>query len=197
MDVQRYATIVDLCVRLAGRLSDDVLDAVRSHYFGGEELIAESALLLGLAYEGVGVIREEHDLIRSVLDDPGNPDLDAVPIIDAVPPVAYRFDPTGPPEAPDPTRADLLLSTEAPRHGGRRLHRAWREPADPALDGATWIYVLELTPGADELGAYSGLSSRLWVVLHEGWQIEAVVEGNPHPPYQAAALTAAHQVWTA
>lgn len=197
MDVKTYATIVDLCARFAGRLSDDVRGAVRGHYFGGEELIAESALLLGLAYEGVGITREEHDLIRSVLDDPDNPDLDDVPVVDTVPPLAYRFSPTGPAGAPDPTRADIVLSTDAPRHGGRRLRRAWREPLDGAPDGATWVYVLQIAPDADELRAYSALSSRLWVVLQEKWEIEAVVEGSLLPPYQAAALTAAHQVWTA
>jgi hypothetical protein len=197
MDVKTYATIVDLCARFAGRLSDNVLDAVRVHYFAGEEVIAESALLLGLAYEGVGITREEHDLIRSVLDDPDNPDLAAVPIVDEVPQPAYRFSPTGPPDTPNPTRADMLLSSEAPRHGGRRLRRAWREPIEGAQDGATWVYVLQVAPGADPLRAYSGLSSRLGVVLQEKWQVEAVTEGGLLPPYQAAALTAAHQIWTA
>jgi hypothetical protein len=32
-------------------------------------------------------------------------------------------------------------------------------------------------------------------VLQEKWRLEVVVEGSLLPPYQAAALTAAHQVW--
>jgi len=197
MDVQTYAAVASLCARFAGRLSDDVLGAVRDHYAGGEPELAEQALLLGLAFESVGNTREEHDLIRSVLDDPDNPDLDGVAIIDAAPPVPYRFSSAGPADAPDPSRADIVLSTDAPRHGGRRLRRAWREPLDGAPDGATWLYVLQVTAGTDELSAYSGLTSRLWVVLQEKWPLEVVVEGSLLPPYQAAALTAAHQVWAA
>ncbi|OLF16199.1 hypothetical protein [Actinophytocola xanthii] len=195
MDVKTYATVVELCARFAGRLPDDVLDAVRSHYFGGEELIAESALLLGLAYDGVAITREEKELIRSVLDDPDNPDLDDIAVVEELPPPAYRFSPTGPADVPVPTRADAVLSEEAPRHGGRRLRRTWREPTGPDAAGGTWLYVLQVAPGSDELRAYSALSSRLWVVLHEKWQVEVVTEGSLLPPYQAAALTAAHQVW--
>lgn len=196
MDVQTYATISSVCARLAGRLSDDALGAVRDHYFAGELELAESALLLGLAYEGVGITREEHDLIQSTLEE-DNPDLDDVLVIDEVPPLTYRFSPSGPATAPDPARADIVLSTDAPRHGGRRLRRAWREPLEGAQDEATWVYVLQVAAGTDELGAYAGLTSRLWVVLQEKWRLEVVVEGSLLPPYQAAALTAAHQVWAA
>jgi hypothetical protein len=195
MDVKTYATVVDLCGRIAGRLSDTVLDAVRVHYFVGEDEIAEQAMLLGLALEGVGVTREEHDLIRSVLDDPNNPDLDGVPIVDELPPVAYRFATTAPPGAPDPTAADDVLAVEAPKHGGRRLRRAWREPA--AGGDGTWLYVVQVAADADELGAYSGLSSKLGVTVQLNWPIEVVTEGNLLQPYQAAALTAARLVWSA
>lgn len=197
MDVKTYATIVDLCARFAGRLSDDVLGAVRGHYFGGEEQMAESALLLGLAFEGVGITEDERELVRSVLDDPHNPDLDDVPVVDEVPPLAYRFGPTAPDDVAEPTRADAVLAAEAPNHGVLRLRRAWREPLDGTRDGATWVYVVQLTPDVDPLRAYSALSSQLWVVLQEKWLVEAVVEGAVLPPYQAAALTAARQVWAA
>lgn len=192
MDVKTYATVVDLCARLAGRLSDTVLDAVRVHYFVGEDEIAESAMLLGLAYEGVVVTREEHELIRSVLDDPDNPDLDDVPVVDELPPVGYRFSPTGPANAPDPTSADDLLAAEAQKHDGRCLFRAWRTAAQG--DG-TWLYVVRVAAGADPLRAYSGLSSQLGVTLRTVWPIEVVVEGRQPPPYQAAALTGTCQVW--
>jgi len=128
MDVQTYATVAAVCARLAGRVSDDVLDAVRDYYSVGESEIAESALLLGLAFEGVAITLEEQDLIRAALYDPGNPDLDDVPVTDEVPPLTYRFDATGPVSAPDPSRADAILSAEAPRHDGVRLCRAWRCP---------------------------------------------------------------------
>lgn len=197
MDVKTYATIVDLSGRLAGRLSDTVLDAVRTHYFAGEEVIAESALLLGLAYEGVGVTQEEHDLVRSVLDDPDNPDLDAVAVIDAVPAPAYRFAPTAPSDAPNPGPADELLTQEVQRHGGVRLLRTWREPLNGSHGGPTWVYLPVVRPDADELRAYSGLSSRLWVVLAEKWQIEPLTDGRQPPPYLAAAMAGALLVWAA
>lgn len=195
MDATTYATVTAIGARLAGRLSDDVLGTVREHFAAGELDLAESTLLLSLAYEEVGVTQEERDLLRSILDDPDNPDLADVPAIDEVPPLTYRFSPTAPPTAQDPSRADIVLSTDAPRHGGRRLRRAWRDPLNPATDAATWVYVLQVVPGTDALAAYSGLTSRLWVALHEKWPLEVVTEGSLLPPYQAAALTAAHQVW--
>lgn len=121
-----------------------------------------------------------------------------MPVVDEVA-LLYRFSPTDPAGAPDPNRADIVLSADAPRHG-RRLRRAWREPLDGARDGATWVYVPQVAEGTDELKSYSGLVSRLWVVLKEKWGLEVlevVVEGSLLPPYQAAVLTAAHQVWTA
>ena len=195
MDVQTNAVVAAVCARLAGRLSDDVLDAVRDHYSVGETEIAESALLLGLALEGVAITLGEQDLIRATLYDPGNPDLDDVPVTGEVPPPTYRFHATGPVTAPDPSRADEVLAAEATAHGGRVLHRAWREPLDGARDGATWTYVLTVGPEADVLSARSGLASRLWVELAQRWLVEVVTEGADLPPYQAAALAAAVQVW--
>ncbi len=197
MDVQTYATAVAVCAQLTGRLSDDTMGAVRDHYAAGEAELAESTLLLGLAHEGVGITPEERETIRSILEDPNNPDLDDVPAVDEVPSPAYRFLPAGPADAPDPAKADAVLAADAARHGGRRLRRAWREPLDGSQDGATWTYVLQVVEGTDTLSAYAGLSSRLWVVLKEKWQLEVVVEGRLLPPYQAAALTAAREVWSA
>ncbi|TDV57216.1 hypothetical protein [Actinophytocola oryzae] len=199
MDVQTYATVTAVCARLAGRLSDETLGAVRGHFAGGEPELAESALLLGLAYEGVGVTREEHELIRSVLEDPDSSDLAAVRVVESEPAPAYRFGPSGPVGGPDPAAADRVLSAEVPRHGGRRLRRAWREPLPgaPEANGSGWVYVAQVESGTDELLAYSGLSSRLWVDLRSRWPVEVVVEGGPLPRYQAAVLTAAHEVWRA
>jgi hypothetical protein len=196
MDVKTYAAVIAVCRRLAGRLSDDTLDAIRVYYFAGEPELAESTLLLSLAYEGVGITHEERYLIRSILDDPDKPDLAAVPIVDAEPPLRYRFGSTGPAYAPDPSKADIVLSTEAPRHGGRILRRAWREPLACVPEAAAWLYVLQVAADMDELGAYSGLSSRLRVIVKEEWPLEVVAEGAPLPPYQAAALVAGHQIWT-
>ncbi|RAS70207.1 hypothetical protein C8D87_101507 [Lentzea atacamensis] len=85
-----------------------------------------------------------------------------------------------------------MLSADAARHGGRRLRRAWREPPD----GAKRVYVLQVAEGANLLGAFAGLSGRLWVVLQERWPLEVVAEGKPLPPCQAAAVTVAPQIWS-
>ncbi|GLY47465.1 hypothetical protein [Lentzea sp. NBRC 102530] len=196
MDVKTYATVTDVCARLAGRLEDDTLRSVREDYFGGEPAQAEATLLMSMAYENIGLTPEERDLIASTLDDPHDTDLAAVPTIPEVPPVAYRFTAHAPSTAPDPSKADIVLSADAARHGGHRLRRAWREPLEGAPDVAKWVYVLQTNPAANLLGAFSGLSGRLWVVLKEKWPLEVVVEGRPLPPYQAAAVTVAPQVWS-
>ncbi|MFJ5986779.1 hypothetical protein [Lentzea sp. NPDC092896] len=193
MDVQTYATVTDLCARFAGRLEDDVLRSVREDYFGGEPAQAEATLLLTMAHENIGITQEEHDLIQSSLDDPHSPDLAAVRIITAVPPVPYRFSAVGPTDAPDPSRADRVLANEAARYGGRVLRRAWREPLAGAPDVATWTYVLQVS-GADVLGVFAGLSARLWVTLREKWPLEVV--GTSPSPYQAAA-SVAPRIWVA
>lgn len=189
MDARTYATLTEVCGWLAGRLSDTVLDAVRVHYSVGEEVLAESAMLLGLAMENVGITAGERERIRSVLDDPGDPDLDAVPEVARVPPPAFHFV-AAPPAAPDPGRADEVILAQAPRHGGSRVHRTWRVPVDDP-DHGTWLYVVEVTPGADVLSAYSALTSTLNVEARLLWPVEVVTEGASLPPYQAAALTAA------
>jgi len=196
MDVQTYATVTDLCARLAGRLEDDTLRSVREDYFGGELGQAEATLLMSMAFENIGITQEEHDLIGSTLDDPDSADLAAVPIIAEVPPLPYRFSANAPAGAPDPSKADIVLSADAARHGGRRLRRVWREALDGAPDSSKWVYVLQVAEGANLLGAFAGLSGRLWVVLQEKWPLEVVVEGRPLPPYQAAAVTVAPQIWS-
>lgn len=47
----------------------------------------------------------------------------------------------------------------------------------------------------DELGAFAGLSSRPWVALREKWRLEVVAARSAMPPYHAALVAAAHQVW--
>lgn len=167
MDTRTYASATDMCGRLAGRLSDDTLGTIREYYAAGEWDLADATLLLNLAYEDVGVTDEERDLIRSFLGDPESPDLLDIPAIGEVP-LRHRFT-DAPANAPEPARADALLSTEALRHNAGRVTRAWREPLDGVRDGATWVYMVEVAEGADELKVYSGLPSRLWIALKEKW----------------------------
>lgn len=192
MDVITYAAVVDVCARLAGRLSDDVLDSIRVHYAVGEGYLAEATMLLSLVHEGAGITAEERDLIRRTLEDPGHPELDDVLAVDEVP-LLYRFGPGGTPDRGADVRADALLAAEAPKHGGRPPLRAWREPLTGAPGPATWVYVVRVAPGTDELLAYSGLSSRLTVELRAPWLVEVVTEGRDVSHYQAAALAAARK----
>jgi hypothetical protein len=190
MDAETYAAVTEVCARLAGRLSDDVLGTVREQYGAGEWQLGDDTLLLNLAYQRIGITRDEQRLIRSVLGDPDNPDLLDVPLVAEAPPPAYRFSAAGPPAAPDPSGADRLLSAHAARDG-HRLHRAWRDPVDGAPDGAAWIYVLRVAEGTDVLKTFSGLTAVLWTGLREKWPLEVVAEGAGLTPYQAAALAAA------
>ncbi|KKK05823.1 hypothetical protein [Micromonospora sp. HK10] len=194
MDAKTYAAVTEVCARLAGRLPDDTLSTLREHYAAGEWDLADGTLLLNLAYEHVAVTREELDLIRSFLGDPDSPELNSLLVVAEAPLPAYQFSPGGPAGAADPSRADHLLAAEARGFGGQGLRRAWRTPFDGAPDGAAWVYVVPLAGDADELKAFSGLSSRLWSTLREKWPIEVVGEGRSLPPYQAAALAAARPV---
>ncbi|MFC4565460.1 hypothetical protein ACFO4E_26685 [Nocardiopsis mangrovi] len=198
MDAVTYAAVVDVCARLAGRMSDVALGAARDFYSVGEWDLAEGTLLVNLEYEGVTLTREERELIRSTLEDPDAPELAAVAVIEAVPPPRYRFAPAAPAGAPDPAPADRILSADAPLHGGRLLRRTWREPCSGARDAAGWVYVLEVAAGADALSAACGLGSRLSTLPCESrCVLEAVAERRPLPPYQAAAVAAARVVWAA
>ncbi|GAA2784724.1 hypothetical protein [Crossiella cryophila] len=195
MDVLTYARVLEVCARLAGRLSDDTLDAIRTHYHAGEPDLADATLLLTLAYHEVGITEEERDLIRSALPDPDSQDLAAVPAVATIPPPRHHFTPTAPAAAPDPAPSDTLLATEAAHHNALALSRTWRDPLPGVRDSGTWIYVLRLPPTTDPLHAYAALSSQLWAVLRETWPLEVLVEGIPNPPYQTAALSAATQIW--
>ncbi|MCX5065613.1 hypothetical protein OOJ91_06925 [Micromonospora lupini] len=195
MDVKSYAAVAEVCRRLAGRLADDTLGTVREHYSAGESALADDTLLLSLAYHGVGITVEEQALMRSFLGDPDGPDLAEVPIIAEVPTPPYRFSPTGPTDAPDPTAADDLLSTDAARRNGRSLHRVWRAPLDGAPDEAAWLYVLRVAEGTDELATYAGVTAQLWTTLRQRWPVEVVADGSTRTPYQEAALAGAATIW--
>jgi hypothetical protein len=197
VDAKSYAAVTEVCARLAGRLPDSTLGAVRGLYAGGEWGMGDDALLLSLAYDHIGVTSEERDLIRSFLWDPDNPDLHDVPIVDHAPPVSYRFTPTGPAGAPDPGRVDSFLATDAPRRHALTLHRCWRSPLDGAPEAATWLYVLRVTDGTDELKAHSGVTSKLWTQFELKWPVEVLAEGAPVLTYQAAALAGAQLIWAA
>ncbi|EWC61536.1 hypothetical protein UO65_3184 [Actinokineospora spheciospongiae] len=197
MDVAQYAAATEVARRLAGRLSDDVVAVVQAQYAAGEPELAVAALLLNLVAEGVAVTAQEATLIRSLTPDPTDPALADLALADTAPAPAYRFSPTGPPEAPDPTPVDEVLATEAPLIGARRVRRAWRDPLPDAPNRPTWVYLVQVAPEVDELRAYSTLTAHLWMRKQEKWPVEVIADGGLLPPYQAAAVTAARQIWAA
>jgi hypothetical protein len=188
-----YAALTEACALLAGRLPDDSLSSVRDFYAAGEWQLGDDTLLMGLAYYGVGITDAERELLRSFLGDPYGADLNAVPALAEVPPIPYRFSPAG---GPDPAAVDAFLTAEAARRGYLRLYRAWREPLPGAPDGATWVYLVRVPEGTDELKAHSGLGAQLRAHVRAEWWLEVIAEGAPATPYQGAALAAAHPVWT-
>lgn len=197
MDVSQYAAATEVARRLAGRLSDDVVAVVQAQYAAGEGELAVAALLLNLVAEGVAVTAREAGLIKSLVTDQADPGLADLAIADVAPPPAYRFSPTGPPEAPDPGPADQVLATEAPLVGARRVRRAWRDPLPDAPNRPSWVYLVQVAPEVDELRAYRAISAQLWMRRQEKWPVEVIADGGLLPPYQAAAVTAARQIWAA
>ncbi|WP_053207918.1 hypothetical protein [Jiangella muralis] len=192
MDVTTYANATVLCRRLAGRLSDVVLEAVRVYYFVGEGDLADASLLVSLAMEDVQITPAERDLIRAVVADPNAAEFEDLRVVDEPVIPVHDFQPAGPPTAPDPARADDILAAEADRHRVHSLHRTWRSSTgDPGT--GTWVYVAMVGDSADELGVHSALSSRLGVSLRVAWPIEAVAVSEPNS-YQDRALAGAVQV---
>lgn len=195
MDQPAYTAATQVCARLAGRMSDDALDAVRVYYAAGEWTVGDDTLLLTLAFEQVGITTAERNNIRLFLSNPDSPDLAAVPAAARVPALPYQFSPTGPGDAPDPAPADRQLAGQSATYwGGRGVFRSWRQPLPGAPNRATWQYLMWVPPGTDLLRAYSSLSSQLWADLKVKWQIEAVIEGAELTPYQAAAMAGAQFV---
>ncbi len=194
MDAISYAKITNLCGRLGGRLSDPVLDAVRVYYFVGEGGLAEGTLLIGLVAEDVGITQSELELIRAFVADAATDEVGQLRVVSELPPSTHQFCPEAPATAPDPSRADEVLATEAERHRVRSLHRAWRGPQDDSPTG-TWLYVALVDADRDVLGVYSGLSSRLGATLRLAWPLEVMSHDQEPTSYQGDALAAASPVW--
>ncbi|MDT0332114.1 hypothetical protein [Nocardiopsis lambiniae] len=197
MDRATYAAVTDLCARLAGRVGDDLLETVRTHYACGEPYLAESALVLTLAYEGIGLTGAERALLVPTLDPDGLADLARVPHVERAPGPFYRFTPRGPADAPDPGSLSGVWAEVAPAHGGVVLYRAWREPLPGAPDAARWAYLLSVRADADPLAAQAGLCSTAHVRLRDTSPLEVLAEGVVVRPYQAALVAGAVEVWSA
>ncbi|MGW4635749.1 hypothetical protein [Nocardia sp. NPDC004415] len=191
-----YLAVTDLCQRLAGRMSDDPLAVIRGQYAAGEFQIGESTLVLGLLDEDLGITQEERDVLLALVDDANRSDLEDVASIDRLPPLRFRFHAESPRAACTPFSVDSLVISEAVRHEATRLFRAWRTPVDEEAGDSTWIYVLEVAAGTDQLDAFSGVDFSL-SMNGTAWSTEVVEQGAALHPYRSAALAGGTEIWRA
>jgi hypothetical protein len=177
---------VTLLRRLAGRVPDEYLQVFRGYLAAAEPARLGTALSGYLVDRQVPLTADE----RRLLDEVAGPGVSSrLPELTTDPP-AYRFTPDG----PDPGTALGWLVSVAPRTPGvRRVAAAYRQPAEPAaIPLATWVYLVEVVPGADV--------ARLQADLRVGDPPRGVVEvyatGEPLPPYHVEALEGAREVWS-
>jgi hypothetical protein len=194
MDVVQYANAEYLCALLTGRLSDDIMDVVQGHFAGGEDQLAITALVLSLPDQRVAITPEELELCRSLLDDPADPDLLQVTVVDSLPLPDYGFSPTAPDGAPDPARVDEVITGLAARVGAHDVRRTWRAPGPAGPNPASWIYLVRVTPDRDRLQVFSSITSDLWIQLRYKSPVTVLAVGSELPPYLAAADAASHSV---
>ncbi|SES48668.1 hypothetical protein SAMN04487818_1213 [Actinokineospora terrae] len=162
--------------RLAGRLPDDELAGLRSTLGAGEFEDLERSLLFALADHGVGIDEVE----RALLVEEGVR-VDSPVIADLPPPAPadVRFQPE-----PTASTVDDKVLAGAASFPVVRVLRARR------LAGDKLLYVVELSGGSvptAQAALHWGLGGAL---------LEAVLDGEDLPPYQAAARAAGIAVAT-
>ena len=156
--------------------------------------MAEECLVLNVDSDNIGVTDGELRLMRAVVDESLVEDLN-IATAPHVPALKYSFSPVAPGGAISPVDADRLLTELASKFEVRRILRTWREPVGDAPDGSTWIYIVELPGGFDEMQYFSTLSSQLSRLHPPGWPIEVIAEGAQKHPYLTAAYSSAVEVW--
>ncbi|GLW78106.1 hypothetical protein [Actinokineospora globicatena] len=174
MTVPAWVTVLR---RLAGRLPDDDLAALRSTLGAGEVDDLERSLLFALADHRVGIDDTERALLAAEgvrVDSPVLADLPAPVAADT------RFRP----EPSASTVDEKVLAATATLPTVRRVLRARR------LAGDKLVYVVELTGGS----VPTAQAALHWGL--DGALLEVVLEGEDLPPYQAAARSAGVAVAT-
>lgn len=180
------AAAVALLRQLAGRVPDEYLRVFRGYLAAAEWKPLRTALSGYLTGERVALTADERRLLDAVAGPgPGA----ALPELTRDPP-AYRFTPDG----PDPGPARTWLESVVPRmRSVRRVVAAYRQPGDSAaLPLATWVYLVEVDPGAD----VARLQGDLRVGDPSRGVVEVFAAGEPLPAYHARALRAGRVVWT-
>lgn len=180
------AAAVELLRRLAGRIPDDTLRTLR------EQLAAW--MWDWLTGSLVGCLTDARialdDSERALLDQIAGPGAAGkIPETDIEFP-AYRFSSEGPEPAEE---EKWLVRTVSSLPVGRRLSAAYRRPAnEAALPVATWVYLVEVDPGAD----IAHLQSQLVLGDATHGVVEVYPSSKTLPPYHVEALHAARAVWS-
>lgn len=169
---------VELLRRLAGRISDRELAALRADLREREIRELERNLLGYLTEHTVPLREAELDLLRAARLRPDGPWLAELASWDGVTPLPeYRFEPA----AADGSSTERHVLDWA--RDPRRILKALRLPASADALPESVVYVVEFAAGVDV---------SLQVVLS---QVETVAAGEELPPYQAAALAAGRRIW--
>lgn len=179
------AAAVALLRGLAGRVPDEYLRVFRGYLASAEWKPLRTALSGYLTGERVPLTADERRLLDQVVGPgPGA----ALPELTTRPPT-YRFSPDG----PDPGPARTWLESVVPRVPSvRRVVAAYRQPAGPGAQPlATWVYLVEVDPGAD----VARLQGDLRVGDPSRGVVEVFATGDPLPAYHASALRAGRVVW--
>ncbi|MFC9437203.1 hypothetical protein [Nocardia sp. NPDC057030] len=182
---------VELLRRLAGRLNDGTLAAMRYLLGAREHAAMVDVLMEQLARDGVGLDDHEGRLLDRMIFQP-NELREQIPKIAATASPWYRFVPDLGPQT-DPYNVDHVLRWAAcdPEHRARTLYQARRLPIGPESPVSQGrIYVLEVVEGADVSTIQSSVQYTPGAV-----SVEVVAEGERLPPYQAAARTAGVAIW--
>lgn len=184
-DTVDTAAAVALLRQLAGRIPDEYLQVFRGYLAALEWDLLANSLTGYLAGERVALTEAE----RHLLDRVAGPGAAARVLEPDGEPPAYRFTADG----PEPADAERwLVGAVSSLRSVRRLVGAYRRPADEAaVPLETWVYLVELDPGAD----VAHTQSQLRVGNPHRGVVEVYAVGEELPPYHAAALAAARHIW--
>jgi hypothetical protein len=179
------ATANGLLRGLAGRVDDAALTTFRSMLAARELTMLARSLADGLEREHIPLDAGERALLARLLGaevagvpEPGGP------------PPRYTFTPTG--ERPS-TQDESLVYLVSHLPSARRMLRAYRQPASDTAPGpGTWLYLVELDPGSEVTVPQNQLKipDPLFGI------VEVFAAGESLPPYHAAALDAAEEIWS-
>lgn len=195
-------------LRLAGKVSDDLISRARTWLADGNTADVAQAVSFAVRAQDVPLVQEDVALLSEVLAAAGA-DASAlaqarIAELDPAPP--YGFGPT-PPDVATSAGADGTPTDEVDRAavdaasaeaGLRGVWRAWRSPAG----GSPWppprrVYLIETDTGADLAALTGRLQQRLAAAGEINPQVETFPLGADLPTYQRLARAYGQLIWAA